>query len=47
MRKLLPPKVGGPRTQKNGPQNITKLVLKNPKNSLYIFMLLLKFKDNQ
>ncbi len=45
-RKLLPPKVGGSRTQKSGPQNITKLVLENPKNSLYIVLLLIKFKDN-
>ncbi len=45
MRKLLPPKVGGSRTQKSRPQNITKPVLEHPKNSLYIDLLLLKFKE--
>jgi hypothetical protein len=37
LRKLQPPKVEGvSRTQKNKPPNITKLILKHPKNSLYV-----------
>ncbi len=40
MRRLLPPKVGGSRTQKSGPQNITKLVLENPKKFfVYCFVV--------
>jgi hypothetical protein len=40
------PKVEGSRTQKNKPPNVTKLVPKNPKNSPYIVLLPLKFKDD-
>jgi len=45
MRKVkLQPKVEGLKTQKNKPQNITKLISEHPKNSFYVALLLLEFK---
>jgi hypothetical protein len=41
----IPQSRGGEELKKNKPQNTAKLVPKHPKNSLYVLLLLLVFKD--
>jgi hypothetical protein len=45
-KKLCPPKVQGSKTKKPNHQTLQKLVLEHLKNSLYVALLLLEFKDD-
>jgi hypothetical protein len=46
MRKLWPPKVKGVKNSKKQTKTLQRPVLKHPKSSLYVVLLLLELKDD-
>ncbi len=45
LRKIWSPKVEGSKTQKNNGWTLQRSIIKHPKNSLYVVLLLLEFQD--